>query len=49
MYLAGSIGLTAISALAVSRTPALMNFMMKGSWVVSQLVFVFLFHEIPTG
>lgn len=33
MYLAGSIGLTAMSALAVSRTPALMNFMMKGSWV----------------
>ncbi|XP_007104096.2 growth hormone-inducible transmembrane protein [Physeter macrocephalus] len=33
MYLAGSIGITALSALAVSRTPALMNFMMRGSWV----------------
>lgn len=33
MYLAGSIGVTALSALAVSRTPALMNFMMRGSWV----------------
>lgn len=33
MYLAGSIGLTALSAMAVSRTPALMNFMLRGSWV----------------
>lgn len=33
MYLAGSIGLTALSALAIARTPALMNFMMTGSWV----------------
>uniref|UniRef100_A0A2K6SD22 Growth hormone inducible transmembrane protein n=1 Tax=Saimiri boliviensis boliviensis TaxID=39432 RepID=A0A2K6SD22_SAIBB len=33
MYLAGSIGLTALSAMAISRTPVLMNFMMKGSWV----------------
>ncbi|KAF6108903.1 growth hormone inducible transmembrane protein [Phyllostomus discolor] len=33
MYLVGSIGLTALSALAVSRTPVLMNFMMRGSWV----------------
>ncbi|TKC41440.1 hypothetical protein EI555_016343, partial [Monodon monoceros] len=33
MYLAGSIGITALSALAVNRTPALMNFMMRGSWV----------------
>ncbi|EHB17065.1 Growth hormone-inducible transmembrane protein [Heterocephalus glaber] len=33
MYLAGSIGLTALSALAVARNPALMNFMMRGSWV----------------
>uniref|UniRef100_A0A8C5KST6 Growth hormone inducible transmembrane protein n=1 Tax=Jaculus jaculus TaxID=51337 RepID=A0A8C5KST6_JACJA len=32
MYLTGSIGLTALSALAVSRTPGLMNFMMRGSW-----------------
>ena len=44
MYLAGSIGLTALSAVAVSRTPALMNFMMRGSWIVSRLVFVFLCH-----
>ncbi|XP_021572746.1 growth hormone-inducible transmembrane protein isoform X3 [Carlito syrichta] len=33
MYLGGSIGLTALSALAISRTPVLMNFMMRGSWV----------------
>ncbi|XP_010620904.1 growth hormone-inducible transmembrane protein [Fukomys damarensis] len=33
MYLAGSIGLTALSALAVARSPVLMNFMMRGSWV----------------
>lgn len=33
MYLAGSIGLTALSAMAVSRTPVLMSFMMRGSWV----------------
>lgn len=35
MYFAGSIGLTALSAVAVSRTPALMNLMMRGSWMVS--------------
>lgn len=46
MYLAGSVGLTALSALAVSRTPILMNFMMRGSWVVSKLDFVFLFYNI---
>ena len=34
MYLAGSIGLTASSALAVNRTPSLKNFMMKGSSVL---------------
>ncbi|XP_048208705.1 growth hormone-inducible transmembrane protein-like [Perognathus longimembris pacificus] len=33
MYLAGSIGVTALSALAVARSPALMNFMLRGSWV----------------
>ncbi|XP_043409981.1 growth hormone-inducible transmembrane protein-like [Prionailurus bengalensis] len=33
MYLAGSIGLTALSTLAVSRTFVLTNFMMRGSWV----------------
>ncbi|XP_006903044.1 PREDICTED: growth hormone-inducible transmembrane protein-like [Elephantulus edwardii] len=33
MYLAGSIGLTALSALAVTRTSMLMNFMLRGSWV----------------
>lgn len=33
MYFAGSIGLTALSAVAVSRTPALMNLMMRGSWL----------------
>ncbi|KAK9530261.1 hypothetical protein VZT92_011775 [Zoarces viviparus] len=33
MYFAGSIGLTALSAVAVSRTPALMGLMMRGSWL----------------
>jgi len=35
MYFAGSIGLTALSAVAVSRSPALMGLMTKGSWLVS--------------
>ncbi|NP_001017195.1 growth hormone-inducible transmembrane protein [Xenopus tropicalis] len=33
MYFAGSIGLTALSAVAVSRAPALMSLMMRGSWL----------------
>ncbi|XP_028844083.1 growth hormone-inducible transmembrane protein [Denticeps clupeoides] len=33
MYFAGSMGMTALSAVAVSRTPALMGLMMKGSWL----------------
>ncbi|KAM9325840.1 growth hormone-inducible transmembrane protein [Gastrophryne carolinensis] len=33
MYFAGSIGLTALSAVAVSRSPALMSLMMRGSWL----------------
>ncbi|XP_006791148.1 growth hormone-inducible transmembrane protein [Neolamprologus brichardi] len=33
MYFAGSVGLTALSAVAVSRTPALMGLMMRGSWL----------------
>lgn len=33
MYFAGSIGLTALSAVAVSRSPALMSLMMRGSWM----------------
>ncbi|XP_038599730.1 growth hormone-inducible transmembrane protein [Tachyglossus aculeatus] len=33
MYFAGSVGLTALSAVAVSRSPALMNLMMRGSWM----------------
>ncbi|XP_039926520.1 growth hormone-inducible transmembrane protein [Hirundo rustica] len=33
MYFAGSIGMTALSAVAVSRSPALMNLMTKGSWL----------------
>lgn len=40
MYLAGSVGFTALSALAVARSPVLMNFMMRGSLVVSKLVFI---------
>ena len=39
MYLAESIGITALSALAVSRTPALMNFMMRGCWVTTGATF----------
>ncbi|KAM6442858.1 growth hormone-inducible transmembrane protein [Liasis olivaceus] len=33
MYFAGSVGLTALSAVLVSRSPALMGLMMKGSWL----------------
>ncbi|XP_036387662.1 growth hormone-inducible transmembrane protein [Megalops cyprinoides] len=33
MYFAGSVGFTALSAVAVSRTPALMSLMMRGSWL----------------
>lgn len=33
MYFAGSVSLTALSAVAVSRTPALMGLMMRGSWL----------------
>ena len=36
MYFAGSVGFTALSAVLVSRTPALMGLMMRGSWLVSQ-------------
>ncbi|CAJ0949098.1 unnamed protein product [Ranitomeya imitator] len=35
MYFAGSIGLTALSAVAVSRSPALMSLMMRGSWLLA--------------
>ena len=35
MYFGGSVGLTALGAVAVSRTPALMGLMMRGSWIVS--------------
>nr|XP_033799684.1 growth hormone-inducible transmembrane protein [Geotrypetes seraphini]XP_033799685.1 growth hormone-inducible transmembrane protein [Geotrypetes seraphini] len=33
MYFAGSIGLTAASALAISRSPVFMNLMMRSSWL----------------
>lgn len=33
MYFAGSVGMTALSAVAVSRTPALLGLMMRGSWL----------------
>ncbi|KAJ7324356.1 hypothetical protein JRQ81_017376 [Phrynocephalus forsythii] len=33
MYFGGSIGLTALSAVLVSRSPALMGMMMRGSWL----------------
>lgn len=35
MYFAGSVGMTALSAVAVSRTPALLGLMMRGSWLVT--------------
>jgi len=34
MYFGGSVGITALSALAVSRSPRLMSIMMKNSWMV---------------
>ncbi|XP_074089124.1 growth hormone-inducible transmembrane protein [Macrotis lagotis] len=40
MYFAGSVGLTALSALAVSRSPALMTFMMRGSWMTIGATFM---------
>uniref|UniRef100_A0A8C5K797 Growth hormone-inducible transmembrane protein n=1 Tax=Jaculus jaculus TaxID=51337 RepID=A0A8C5K797_JACJA len=52
MYLAGSTGLTALSALAVSRT-GLINFMMGGSWVTIGATFAatigagLLAHSLP--
>ncbi|XP_067285446.1 growth hormone-inducible transmembrane protein [Pseudorasbora parva] len=33
LYFSGSVGLTALSAVAVSRTPVLMGLMMRGSWM----------------
>ncbi|TMS22108.1 Cadherin-related family member 1 [Larimichthys crocea] len=33
LYFAGSVGMTALSAVAVSRTPVLMGMMMRGSWL----------------
>ncbi|TWW81964.1 growth hormone-inducible transmembrane protein [Takifugu rubripes] len=33
MYFAGSVGLTALSAVAMSRNPAIMGLMMSGSWL----------------
>lgn len=38
MYFAGSIGMTALSAVAVSRSPALMSLMTRGSWLVSFVI-----------
>ena len=38
MYFAGSVGMTALSAVAVSRTPALMGVMMRGSWLVIHIL-----------
>nr|UQI50307.1 growth hormone-inducible transmembrane protein [Chiton albolineatus] len=40
MYFGGTVGLTAASAVAVSRTPALMNLMMRGSWLAIGASFV---------
>ncbi|KAM6951685.1 growth hormone-inducible transmembrane protein [Aplochiton taeniatus] len=33
MYFAGSVGMSALSAVAVSRSPAMMGLMMRGSWL----------------
>lgn len=45
MYFAGSIGMTALSAAAVSRSPALMNLMTKSSWLVSFVIKIKVFAE----
>uniref|UniRef100_A0A8D0G801 Growth hormone inducible transmembrane protein n=1 Tax=Sphenodon punctatus TaxID=8508 RepID=A0A8D0G801_SPHPU len=39
MYFAGSVGLTALSAVAVSRSPALMSLMTRGSWLAMGATF----------
>lgn len=39
MYFAGSVGISALSAVAVSRTPALLGMMMRGSWLVSNIIY----------
>ncbi|XP_033004668.1 growth hormone-inducible transmembrane protein [Lacerta agilis] len=39
MYFAGSVGLTALSAVLVSRSPALMGLMMRGSWLAMGATF----------
>uniref|UniRef100_A0A8C5KFL5 Growth hormone-inducible transmembrane protein n=1 Tax=Jaculus jaculus TaxID=51337 RepID=A0A8C5KFL5_JACJA len=49
MYLAGSTGLTALSALAVSRAPGLMNFMMRGSWVTIGAPFAAMIGMLHSG
>jgi hypothetical protein len=36
-YFGASVGLTAASAVAIARTPALMNIAMKNSWVVRMI------------
>ena len=38
MYFGGSVAITAISAVAVSRSPAMLNMVMKNSWVVSEFL-----------
>lgn len=40
MYFGGSVGITALSALAVSRSPRLMSIMMKNSWMAIGATFV---------
>lgn len=40
MYFGGSVGITALSALAVSRNPRLMSIMMKNSWMAIGATFV---------
>ncbi|KAM9462258.1 growth hormone-inducible transmembrane protein [Clarias gariepinus] len=39
MYFAGGVGVTALSAVAVSRTPALLGLMMRGSWMAFGVTF----------
>ena len=38
MYFGGSLAATAGAAVAISRNPAMMNLMMKNSWMVCRLV-----------
>jgi len=48
MYFGGSLFATVAAAVSVSRSPRIMNMMMRNSWMVTSLLFVFLlrFHSL---